>query len=602
MHGVAPTPARPLVARLRAAWWPVRCATDTLLSEVTGIGDKIGDYEIAAKLKSGGMATLYLGRRAGAAGFARHVAIKLVHPHLSEDANFVSMFIDEAKLSARIQHPNVVHVEQFGESGGSYYLVMEYVHGCSLSELLKGLGQRKRRLTPDVAVSITMKLAEGLHAAHEIRGDDGELLGVVHRDVSPQNVLLAYKGHVKLIDFGIAKARGRSQETVAGLLKGKFRYMAPEQAAGLPVDRRSDEYALGIALWEMLTGRRLFKADNDLLLLDMVRSPRIQPPSTGAPGISPELDAVVMKALAPNPKDRYPTCADFRRALAQAVPQAFLVDSERIAALLKTVMGDEIRAVQSDLPGSVSELVSESALRRSQGQTGPDSHAGPAPGGLPEPKEEVLHTMTLSVEDLEMLEAEFPRPSADAFESPPAAASSTPTGSTTSPTTAFAAPTPKIRLPLARLAMALAAIALLAFGAGYFLFAGATPSDAALSNAAGPVASAPAAATSLPIAATPVAAPPAAVVTVAPPAIEPVAIEDAGAPPSIQPPTPTGRRHGRIIRHSSGSHEPVAVMTPIVHIQAEMVAVAMAPQMTAPVIMAIMHGGSGDPLLVDDDF
>ncbi|NOY94187.1 MAG: serine/threonine protein kinase, partial [Deltaproteobacteria bacterium] len=429
-----------------------------------GIGDKVGDYEIAAKLKSGGMATLYLGRRTGAAGFARHVAIKLVHPHLSEDPNFISMFIDEAKLSARIQHPNVVHVEQFGDEGGCYYLVMEYVHGCSLSQLLKGLGERKRRLTPDVAVSVAMKLAEGLHAAHETRGDDGELLGVVHRDVSPQNVLLAYKGHVKLIDFGIAKARGRSQETAAGLLKGKFRYMAPEQAAGRPVDRRSDLYALGIVLWEMLTGRRLFKADNDLLLLDMVRSPEVQPPSACAPGISPELDAVVMKALAPDVDARYASCAQFRRALAQAVPQAFLVDSERIAALLKTVMGDEIRSVQSDLPGSVSELVSESALRRSQGQAG--TGAGTPPASTPPEAEEILHTMTLSADDLELLEADYPAGGASA-------ASGTPSSVPTSPTGELS--TPSSGPPMARLASGLVAIGLVAFVGGYFLFAGEEP-------------------------------------------------------------------------------------------------------------------------------
>ena len=562
---------------------------------------RVGRYHLTERIAFGGMAEIFRGFTFDAEGFQRDVAVKKLLPQYAEDSAFVTMLTDEYKLVSHLHHPNIAEVYELAQVDGAVLVAMEYIDGKDLRSSLRNARRDGAELDfPDAAYVMASAL-DGLHHAHEA-SDQGSPLGIVHRDFSPSNILIAYDGHVKLIDFGIAKARGRSQETAAGLLKGKFRYMAPEQAAGLPVDRRSDEYALGIALWEMLTGRRLFKADNDLLLLDMVRSPRIQPPSTGAPGISPELDAVVMKALAPNPKDRYPTCADFRRALAQAVPQAFLVDSERIAALLKTVMGDEIRAVQSDLPGSVSELVSESALRRSQGQTGPDSHAGPAPGGLPEPKEEVLHTMTLSVEDLEMLEAEFPRPSADAFESPPAAASSTPTGSTTSPTTAFAAPTPKVRLPLARLAMALAAIAMLAFGAGYFLFAGATPSDAALSNAAGPVASAPAAATSLPIAATPVAAPPAAVVAVAPPAIEPVAIEDAGAPPSIQPPTPTGRRHGRIIRHSSGSHEPVAVMTPIVHIQAEMVAVAMAPQATAPVMMATMHGGSGDPLLVDDDF
>ncbi|MCA9580733.1 MAG: protein kinase [Myxococcales bacterium] len=318
------------------------------------VGSKIDDYEIVARLRSGGMAALFLARRKGAAGFVRPVAIKVIHPHLSQDKTFVRMFVDEAKLSARVIHPNVVHVEELGEKQSFYYLVMEYVHGCSLSQFVRSLRSRGRRVTPEMAVHIAIQTADGLHAAHDTVGDDGQLLGVVHRDVSPQNILLSYKGHVKLIDFGVAKARGRSQQTTVASLKGKLRYMAPEQAASQAVDRRTDVYALGIVLWEMLTMRTLFKAENDLKLHDLVKNPVVQPPSHFTDGIPPELDEIVMKALSPKISDRPATAQEFRRQLAQALPAALAIDADQLADLLRTVMIDTIRDQHRKLPESVS--------------------------------------------------------------------------------------------------------------------------------------------------------------------------------------------------------------------------------------------------------
>jgi len=346
-------------------------------------GDQIDHYEVIANLKSGGMATLYLARRRGAAGFAKHVAIKLVHAHLATDERFVQMFVDEAMLSARIHHPNVVHVEELGETEGSYYLVMEYVHGGSLAQLLKALAKARRRMLPELAVSIAVAVADGLHAAHETTGDDGRLLGVVHRDVTPENVLIAFKGHVKVIDFGVAKARERSQQTTAGTLKGKFAYMSPEQAKGLAVDRRTDIYAMGIVLWEMLTMRRLFKSQNDLELLDMVRDPHVRAPSELAPGIPPALDAVVLKALAPNADDRYPDARAFRRALADAVPRALAMDASHLSDLMATVMSDEIQRERASIPESVSGIV--------------DPHNRSAVVD----EEEVLRTLTIDAADLD---------------------------------------------------------------------------------------------------------------------------------------------------------------------------------------------------------
>ena len=361
------------------------------------LGDKVGEYEIVARLKSGGMATLFLAHRRGAAGFQRFVAIKVVHPHLATDASFVRMFVDEALLSARIVHPNVVHVEELGEAEGTYFLVMEYVHGCSLSLLVRALARRKRMLAAEIATSIVMKVADGLHAAHETRGDLGELLGVVHRDVSPQNVLLAYQGHVKLIDFGIAKASGRSQQTEAGSIKGKFRYMSPEQAWGRPVDRRSDVFALGIVLWELLAARPLFDAANDLLVLENVRHPMVEAPSRWLPSIPPALDAVVLSALAEDPDARPATAQEFRRRLGDALPRALAVDAESLSELMIASMADQIERDRAALP--------ESVVLKLEGVSGGYTSPGARPPMRPQAaasEDEALKTMTVEALDVRL--------------------------------------------------------------------------------------------------------------------------------------------------------------------------------------------------------
>ena len=308
-------------------------------------GQNIAGYEIVRHVTSGGMASLYLGRRRGAAGFQKLVAIKVVHPHLAKEPRFIGMFLDEARLVARIQHPNVVHVEELREEAGTYLMVMEYVHGCALYDLLKRLARRGRSINPALAAWIGARAAEGLHAAHELSEPGGRSLNVVHRDVSPQNVLLSFDGHVKLIDFGVAKSTQQQQQTRAGVLRGKIGYMSPEQANGLVLDRRTDVYALGIVLWEMLTCRRLFHSPNEVQQLDMVRAPRIVPPSTHV-DIPPALDEVVMDALRVDPSLRIPTAKALRDRLLRAVPEAATLASEDLAGLLATVMGPEIRAAE----------------------------------------------------------------------------------------------------------------------------------------------------------------------------------------------------------------------------------------------------------------
>lgn len=302
------------------------------------------------------MATLFLARRSGAAGFSRHVAIKVVHPHLAEDPSFIRMFVDEALLSARIQHPNVVHVEELGEDKGTYFLVMELVNGSALSTLLGTLARQDRRLAPELAVHIAMKVADGLDAAHELLDDRGERLGVVHRDVSPQNVLLSATGHVKLIDFGIAKAAGQGRRTETGSLKGKVRYMSPEQAFGQPIDRRTDIYALAIVLWEMLTMQRMFKGTNDLALLDEVRNPKLLAPSAYSPELPEALDRVLLGALSRDRELRPRTAREFRIQLQEAMPQAASVGEERLGDVVRAVLGEHIEMRRLTYPESVTGL------------------------------------------------------------------------------------------------------------------------------------------------------------------------------------------------------------------------------------------------------
>ena len=315
-------------------------------------GLRLGAYEIVSPLTSGGMAAVYLGRRVDSPS-AGYVAIKVVHPRFVGDPAFVAMFLDEARLSARIQHPNVVRVEATGQENGLYYLVMEYLHGASLFRFVRRLAESKRALVNEVAVHVIGSVAAGLHAAHDTTDEQGRPLGIVHRDVTPQNILVSYAGGVKLIDFGIAKAAGRVHQTAKGMLKGKLRYMAPEQAAGRNVDRRTDVYALAIVLWEMLTYRKAFSAKTDAELVRMVLSPKLVPPSRLSSSVAPALDEVVMTGLAASPDERFQTALAFRNALYGALPAAAQVDDAHVASLLRTVLADDLAKDARTLPPSV---------------------------------------------------------------------------------------------------------------------------------------------------------------------------------------------------------------------------------------------------------
>jgi serine/threonine protein kinase len=281
----------------------------------------IGRYALYGELASGGMATVHFGRLLGPVGFSRTVAIKRLHPQFAKDPEFVSMFLDEARLAARIRHPNVVPTLDVVATQGELFLVMEYVQGESLGRLVRG-ARTAQAIAPRIVASILSGALHGLHAAHEAQNERGEPLGIVHRDVSPQNVLVGIDGVARVLDFGVAKASGRARTTRNGQVKGKLAYMPPEQLRGGVVTRSSDVYAAAVVLWETLTLQRLFGADNEGAIVAKILDSRVPRPSEIVPGLSPELDAVVMRGLDRDMSKRFSTAREMGLALERAVQLA----------------------------------------------------------------------------------------------------------------------------------------------------------------------------------------------------------------------------------------------------------------------------------------
>jgi serine/threonine protein kinase len=281
----------------------------------------LGRYALYDEIASGGMATVHIGRLLGPVGFSRTVAIKKLHPQFAKEPQFVSMFLDEARLAARIRHPNVVSTLDVIALAGELFLVMDYVQGESVARLM--LAARQGGAVPPLAITgaIIVGALEGLHAAHEATSEQGEPLGIVHRDVSPQNILVGTDGVPRILDFGVAKAAGRVQDTQEGQLKGKLSYMAPEQIDGVTT-RATDIYAASVVLWEMLTGRRLFLADNHLQTLTNVMAGNAPAPSSFSPNVSPELDLFVLRGLRKDPAERFPSARAMSRALQKLIPIA----------------------------------------------------------------------------------------------------------------------------------------------------------------------------------------------------------------------------------------------------------------------------------------
>ena len=309
-----------------------------------------GRYKRLRVLASGGMATVHLGRAQGAGGFERLVAIKVMHPHLAGDEEFVSMFLDEARLAAGIRHPNVVSVldVEAGDEGVS--IVMDYVEGPSLLGLLGSLEDRGTPLSVEMALRIAIDALAGLHAAHQLEGPGGVPLGIVHRDVSPHNFLIGNDGVTRITDFGVAHAESRLAETRPGTVKGKIAYMSPEHLRSVPVDRRSDVYSAGVVLWEMLTARRLFKGESDAAVAMSAVAGPLESPRDVNERVPPAIDDVCMRALSKNPDDRWPTAAAFADALEDAAASAGLriARARDLAELVQQIEEDGPTRLKSD--------------------------------------------------------------------------------------------------------------------------------------------------------------------------------------------------------------------------------------------------------------
>lgn len=320
----------------------------TKLLASDGEGERLDRFELVAELASGGMATVYLARLSAVAGFQRLYAIKRLHPHLQREQEFVDMFLDEARLAARIHHPNVVSILEVGESKRGYYLVMEYIEGDTVAHLLAKSAQKQSKLPVEVTVRIALDALAGLDAAHELKDDHDQPLEVVHRDVSPQNILVGIDGTTRITDFGVARAAARLTTTRTGQLKGKLAYMAPEQARGQGVDRRADLFALGIVLWEALAMKRLFKGDGEAETLSRVLSEPIPKLRTLVPTLPAGIEAVVMKALERDPEKRFATASDFSEALEKAARAVRAVGAHKdVAGCLDSLMGQELTEQRS---------------------------------------------------------------------------------------------------------------------------------------------------------------------------------------------------------------------------------------------------------------
>lgn len=283
---------------------------------------------------------MHLARQLGPVGFARTVAIKRLHPHLAKDPDFVAMFLEEARLAARVHHPNVVSTLDVVSDDGELFLVMEYVPGESLSRLVRKLREKEERVPPRYLIGLMVGALEGLHAAHEAKSEKGVPLGMVHRDVSPQNIHCGVDGIPRVLDFGIAKATNRVQETRTDQIKGKVAYMSPEQLAKGPIDRRADVYSACVVLWEALTGQRLFKADDIPSLVYSIMNDVVRPPSEVVPDLPKELDAIIMKGLDREATNRWDGARELAAQLDKVVTAA---PAREIGAWVEEIAGEALQ-------------------------------------------------------------------------------------------------------------------------------------------------------------------------------------------------------------------------------------------------------------------
>ena len=293
----------------------------------SGAPKRVGRYEVISHLATGGMAQIYLARQSGLGAFERHVVLKTILRERASDERFVTMFLDEAKLAATLNHQNVAQVYEVDQADGAYFMAMEYVHGENARAILETTIRRGWTVPLELALMIVSGAAAGLHHAHERRGKQGQPLNIVHRDISPANIMVGFDGSVKVLDFGIAKAEERATKTVGGMIKGKYGYMSPEQCKGKPIDRRSDIFALGICLYELTTLRRAFKGNDDFETMKRIVSGEVIMPSVAVAGYPRELEAIILTALAGDPNARFQTAQEMIEAIDAFAVRAKLTGS-----------------------------------------------------------------------------------------------------------------------------------------------------------------------------------------------------------------------------------------------------------------------------------
>jgi len=307
-------------------------------------------YRVIKRLEAGGMAEVYLGEAVSVQGFKKRVAIKRVLPHLAQNESFIEMFLDEARLSARLNHANIVSVFDISKREDTYFLIMEFVEGVNLKRIMESLTKRGQRMPLGEAIFLCIEACRGLSYAHELADDAGASLGIVRRDISPPNIMVTQRGEVKLADFGLAKASTQIQTTDPGVVKGKFSYLSPEATLGEAVDARADIFALGIVLWEMIAGKRLFWGENDYATVKLVQKanvPRLAPLNRE---VDEAFEEVLLRALTRDKNARYQTARDFGGALSDYLYRRQLnVTSYDLANLVKSVSNDDARATGDEL-------------------------------------------------------------------------------------------------------------------------------------------------------------------------------------------------------------------------------------------------------------
>ncbi|MDD3627558.1 MAG: serine/threonine-protein kinase, partial [bacterium] len=315
-----------------------------------------GNYEILEKINSGGMASVFLAKRRGMHGFEKIVAIKKILEHLADNEEFLDMFINEAKLAAQLTHQNIVQIFELGKIGNSFFMVMEYVRGQDLRQIIKTCIAKKINI-PLLSLEIIRQVCAGLDYAHRKRDLNNVPLNVVHRDISPQNIRISYEGEIKVVDFGIAKAATQNESTRAGVLKGKVSYMSPEQAWGKVIDHRSDIFSTGIILYELITGTKCFKGESPLETLEFVREAKFTSPKEINPKIPDEICNIINKAMTKNPTERYQYASELKDDIEKFIYGCeYTKDSFDIVKFMQIVFKDEIHQEEIHL----SEMIKKS--------------------------------------------------------------------------------------------------------------------------------------------------------------------------------------------------------------------------------------------------